>query len=208
MTKKLFLIVSLFLSSMLFAEEVKFEEGVHFSRIATDKSQSPQVAEYFSYYCPHCMNFEPIAQRLEQELAKDVFVKSHVNFLRGVSPQIQSLLSRAYIIAKEAGKGNEASEAIFAYIHRHKGSFATIDDVRRLFTMKELMTAEAFNSAAESMPVLAQEQYMLDQQNRFSNLGALTSVPTFIVNDIYRIELRSIKSYDQLKSLVDYLLKK
>lgn len=208
MTKKLFFIVALFFPLALFASDFKFEEGEHFSLIKTDKSEKPQVTEFFSYYCPHCYNFEMIAQRLSKELPADTFVKSHVNFLRGIEPKTQSLLSTAYLIAKQAGKANEASDAIFSFIHRNRGSFSTMDDVRRLFVLNDVMTEEKFKQLSGNMAIAAQEQYMVEQQERFAELNALTGVPTFIVNDIYRIELTSIKSYDELKALVEYLLKK
>ncbi|ATC97534.1 MAG: thiol:disulfide interchange protein DsbA/DsbL [Pseudoalteromonas spongiae] len=208
MTKKLFLIVALIFPLALFAKEFTFEEGKHFSRIKTEKSEKPQVTEFFSYYCPHCYNFEMIAQRLNKELPADTFVKSHVNFLNGIDPKTQSLLSVGYLVAKQAGKASEASDAIFSFIHRNRGSFATIGDVRRLFVLNDIVTEEKFDQLAGSMAIAAQEQYMVEQQKRFSDLRALTGVPTFIVNDIYRIELTSIKSYDELKALVDYLLEK
>lgn len=80
--------------------------------------------------------------------------------------------------------------------------------MRRLFVLNDIVTEEKFDQLAGSMAIAAQEQYMVEQQKRFSDLRALTGVPTFIVNDIYRIELTSIKSYDELKALVDYLLEK
>lgn len=208
MTKKLVLIIALFFPLAIFAADFKFEEGKHFTPIKTEKSEKPQVTEFFSYYCPHCYNFEMIAQRLNKELPEGVFVKSHVNFLRGIDAKVQSLLSTGYLIGKQAGKANEASDAIFSYIHRNRGSFATIDDVRRLFVLNEVMTEETFKKYQGNMAVVAQEQHMVEQQQRFSELRALSGVPTFIVNDIYRVELTSIKSYDELKALVEYLLEK
>jgi len=208
MTKKLLLIVALLFPLALFAMDFKFEEGKHFSRIQTEKSKQPQVTEFFSYYCPHCYNFEMIAQRLNNELPKETFVKSHVNFLRGTSPEVQTLLSTGYVIGKQAGKANEASDAIFAYIHRNRGSFAKLDDVRRLLVENNVVTEAQFDQFAGSMVVTAQVQHMVEQQAHFAKLNALSGVPTFIVNDIYRIELTSIKSYDELKALVDYLLEK
>lgn len=198
----------LFLPVTLLAADSNFEENKHYTKIDTEKSEQPQVTEFFSYYCPHCYNFEMIAQRLNKELPKGTFVKSHVNFLRGIAAEHQALLSQAYIIAKQVGKANEASDAIFDNIHRQRGRFSSLEDVRRLLTMNNIVSAEQFDKLAGTTAVIAQEQYMVEQQTRFSELRALTGVPTFIVNDIYRIELTSIKSYDELKSLVDYLLKK
>jgi thiol:disulfide interchange protein DsbA len=47
---------------------------------------------------------------------------------------------------------------------------------------------------------------MQDKQNTFSKLGALTGVPTFIVNDKYKININTIKNQQQLDELVAFLL--
>jgi thiol:disulfide interchange protein DsbA len=192
----------------LFAADLKFEQGTHYSQIDTTKSQQAQVTEFFSFYCPACYNFEMVAQRLDNELPKGTFVKSHVNFLRGIAPKTQSMLSTAYLMAKQVGKGNEASSAIFDSIHQKRQRPNSLNDIRELFVLEKVMTGEAFDQLASNIMVIGQEQFMVEQQERFSKLNALTGVPTFIVNDIYRVELKSVKSYDELKALIEYLLKK
>lgn len=208
MNKTLLFIVTLFFPMALFAADLKFEQGTHYSQIDTTKSQQPQVTEFFSFYCPACYNFEMVAQRLDNELPKGTFVKSHVNFLRGIAPKTQSMLSTAYLIAKQVGKGNEASSAIFDSIHQKRQRPNSLNDIRELFVLEKVMTGEQFDQLASNIMVIGQEQFMVEQQERFSKLNALTGVPTFIVNDIYRVELKSVKSYDELKALIEYLLKK
>ena len=56
------------------------------------------------------------------------------------------------------------------------------------------------------MPVISAERAMQDKQNKFSKAGALTGVPTFIVNDKYKININTIKSQQQLDELVAFLL--
>ena len=48
---------------------------------------------------------------------------------------------------------------------------------------------------------------MQDKQQKYSDMGALTGVPTFIVNDKYKINLNTIKSQQMLDELVEFLLK-
>ncbi|WP_352289794.1 DsbA family protein, partial [Psychrobacter sp. GW64-MNA-CIBAN-0177] len=73
-----------------------FEVGNQYTVIDIEKSTTPQVTEYFSFYCPHCFKFEPVAHAIEENLPTGaVFIKNHVNFLGGVSPQAQSNLSLA-----------------------------------------------------------------------------------------------------------------
>ena len=43
-------------------------------------------------------------------------------------------------------------------------------------------------------------------QNKYSKLGALTGVPTFIVNDKYKININTIKNQQELDELIAFLL--
>jgi thiol:disulfide interchange protein DsbA len=56
------------------------------------------------------------------------------------------------------------------------------------------------------MPIIAAEQAMQDTQNKYSKLGALTGVPTFIVNDKYKININTIKNQQELDELIAFLL--
>ena len=84
-----------------------FQAGKHYEVIAEQKTASPEVKEYFSFFCGGCYAFEPIAQSLAQNLPQGVeFTKSHVDFIRAASPEIQNALamdSRAvYVLSDHA----------------------------------------------------------------------------------------------------------
>lgn len=206
MLKKLKL--SLLLLCLPFAAlAADFKAGDQYTVLDIEKSNTPQVTEFFSFYCPHCFKFEPVAKALEKSLpAGAEFVKSHVNFLGGLSPQVQSNLSYAYIIAKQNGKGEQVADQIFKSIHVQRAPLDNIKDVKQLLELNGIDNAK-FDQEIASMPVIAAERAMQDKQNKFSKLGALTGVPTFIVNDKYKININTIKSQQQLDELVAFLLK-
>ena len=58
------------------AQPVEYEEGVHFSElqipIRTRNPDKIEVAEYFSYGCPHCFEFEPLISAWHRNLPEDV----------------------------------------------------------------------------------------------------------------------------------------
>ncbi|USE70659.1 disulfide bond formation protein [Pseudoalteromonas maricaloris] len=185
-----------------------FTEGEHYTTLTTEQSNSEKVTEFFSFYCPHCFRFEPIAKAIEKNLPEGAyFEKSHVNFLRGVPTETQSNLSYAYIIADQAGKADVIAEKIFNTIHVERNKLLDIKDLKTLMELNGI-SAEKFDQAVTSMPVVSAENNMLKAQEKFSEAGALTGVPTFIVNDKYRIEMKGIKSQEQLDELIAYLLKK
>ncbi|MBE0377040.1 MULTISPECIES: thiol:disulfide interchange protein DsbA/DsbL [Pseudoalteromonas] len=184
-----------------------FKAGDDYTVLDIEKSKTPQVTEFFSFYCPHCFKFEPVAKAMEKSLPDGAeFIKNHVNFLGGVSPQIQSNLSYAYIIAKQHNKGEQVADQIFQSIHVQRAPLDNIKDVKALLDVNGI-DSDTFDKDIASMPVISAEKAMQDKQNKYSKMGALTGVPTFIVNDKYKININTIKSQQQLDELVAFLLK-
>jgi thiol:disulfide interchange protein DsbA len=190
------------------ASAAEFVDGTHFKTLDNPKSTNAKVTEFFSFYCPHCYQFEPIAIALEQGLPKGAsFEKSHVNFLGGIPAQVQSNLSYAYIIANQMGKGKEVAADLFDTIHKKGNRLTDIKEVKKLLAGHGISEAQ-FEQHLSSMLVIAQEKKMQDQQEHFGKIGALTGVPTFIVNDKYQVNMRSLKSQQELNELVKHLLEK
>lgn len=183
-----------------------FKAGDNYTVLDIEKSKTPQVTEFFSFYCQHCFKFEVVAKAMEKSLpAGTEFVKNHVNFLGGLSPQIQSNLSYAYIIAKQHNKGEQVADQIFQSIHVQRAPLDNIKDVKALLDVNGI-DSDTFDKDIASMPVISAEKAMQDKQNKYSQIGALTGVPTFIVNDKYKININTIKSQQQLDELVAFLL--
>ena len=87
------------------AEGYQYEEGTHYVKlevpVRTRDSGIIEITEYFSYGCPHCYRFEPIAERLKKEYP-DAFEKMHVSFL---SPKddVGETMTKAFVVAKKIG---------------------------------------------------------------------------------------------------------
>jgi thiol:disulfide interchange protein DsbA len=96
---------------------------------------------------------------------------------------------------------------MFASIHQQGEQFTDINKLKKLFEINGI-SSKQFDSAITSMPVIAAERNMQDAQNKFSKAGALTGVPTFIVNDKYKVDTSKLKSQAQFNELVKYLLEK
>jgi thiol:disulfide interchange protein DsbA len=183
-----------------------FEAGNQYEVLNTKKSATPQVTEFFSFYCPHCFKFEPVAKALASTLPEGTeFVKNHVNFLGGVSKQTQSNLSYAYLIAKQHGKGEQVADQIFHSIHIQRAPLQNIKDVKALLATNGI-SGDVFDSEIASMPVISAEKAMQDKQNKYSEMGALTNYLKVYFNDKYKININTIKSQEQLDALVKFLL--
>ena len=104
MKKIAVLFIAMVFSTMASAIPLRFEEGKHYEVVGKIASATPNVTEYFSFYCPHCYKFEGIVRSLEESLPKGVkFKKSHVDFMRSASPETQRALSRAMVVGEKNG---------------------------------------------------------------------------------------------------------
>ncbi|WP_333608289.1 thiol:disulfide interchange protein DsbA/DsbL [Arsukibacterium sp.] len=188
-----------------------FIQGKHYDVIAEQVTAKPEVKEYFSFYCGGCYSFEPVVQQLARNLPADTEMKKvHVDFVRAASPEIQNLLTRAYIVASNLGKGDQVSMAIFNQIHRSRVPFRSEADVRSLLAIHDI-DGDTFDKAMRSFSVMGAARQMMREQEELSNRRVLTGVPMLVVNGKYRIineGLNQRNLQQDLQQLVDYLLAK
>ena len=191
--------------------DAKFEQGKHYDVIAETTTAKPEVKEYFSFYCGGCNAFEPVAQSLARKLPEGVeFKKSHVDFIRAASPELQNALARAYLVAKNLGKGDQVASAIFNQIHRARAPFSNENDIRNLVLIHDI-DGETYDKAMKSFSVRGAASQMKKEQDELSERRVLTGVPMLVVNGKYRsnneaLDRRNIES--QLQELIAYLLEK
>jgi thiol:disulfide interchange protein DsbA len=206
MKKFAVLFIALVFSTMASAIPLRFEEGKHYEVIAKVASDKPNLTEYFSFYCPHCFRFESVANELEKSMPEGAkFVKSHVDFMRSASPAVQQALTRAMVAGDKMGMKHKVVDAIFKQIHVDRKPFTGEDDVHALIStlggdsdkFKKLMSSFGIKGAANKMK---------KTQDDLTARNILTSVPLFIVNDKYKINAKELKSMDDYKELVAFLL--
>lgn len=197
----------------------KFVAGTHYEVVADTATATPEVREFFSFFCGHCYRFEPIAQKLAKNLPAGIELhKNHVDFIQAATPEVQNAMARGYLVAKAAGKGDEVASMIFHYIHETKGKFTATEDIRSLLLINNF-DATAFDSKFNSMPVLSAAQEMKTQQALWSSKPlpskpeepVLAGVPMLLVNGKYKIMLGSLDPENldsELAALTTYLLQK
>jgi len=193
------------------ADASKFVAGEHYEVVAEKATTKPEVKEFFSFYCGHCFAFEPFANKLSKNLPQGVELeKVHVDFLPAASPEMQNALSRAYVVGKTAGQGEQVAQAIFNYIHRQQATFTTEADIRSLLLVNDF-DAATFDKSFNSMPVLSAVAKMKEHQTLWSENKVLTGVPMVLVNAKYKLKFDKLDpdNFDaELQQLVSYLLAK
>jgi thiol:disulfide interchange protein DsbA len=201
------LVGALLLPVAVFA--AKFEEGKHYEIISEQATAKPEVKEFFSFYCPACFGYEPKVQALAKQLPAGAELKKvHVDFLQHASPEIQATLAKAYLVAKNLGKGDTVASAIFNHIHIDRKAFANDDDIKALVVASGV-DADTYDKAIKSFTVVGGAKQMKKEQDSLSSRRVLTGVPTFIVNGKYKILNQGLSRDNQdeeFKQLINFLL--
>jgi protein dithiol oxidoreductase (disulfide-forming) len=210
--KKLLSVCALALMLPLAAcAEVKFVEGKHYEVISAQATPKAEVKEYFSFYCGGCNAFEPIAQSIAKKLPEGVELKkSHVDFIRAASPELQNALTRAYLVAKNLGKGDQISTAIFNQIHRNRAPFSNEDEIRSLVLLHDI-DGDTYDKAMKSFSIRGAANQMKKEQDDLSNRRVLTGVPMLVVNGKYKINNAALDSRNfeqEMQQIITFLLEK
>jgi len=187
----------------------KYTEGKQYTKVSETASKKAEVREYFSFYCPHCLRFEPFMEDVKKNLPENVkFERNHVDFLRAASPEIQAMLSKAVVVAEQTGMDKKLIGAVFNYIQIQRAVITSEKDIRNIFVLNGADGAE-FDKLMKSFNVNSRAKSMKKHQDTLSKSGALKSVPTIIVNGKYRINPKDLdkNNFEQdYKDLIEHLL--
>jgi len=169
MKKVLFFLAAMLMIPMVHAAP-EFKEGVNYDVVKQTGSAQPEVLEFFSYYCPHCAKFEPIAEDLKKNLPEGVPMKKNpVAFLgREMGPEMQ----RAYAVASLLNVEGKLTPAIFDKIHTQRQYPQSRTDVKQIF-VDNGVPAEEFDGAVDSFAVSG----MVSQFDRNTESYNIRGVP-------------------------------
>jgi thiol:disulfide interchange protein DsbA len=197
--KKLLALVATLLVS--FGAHANFKEGTHFTVLDIEKSSSPVVNEFFSFYCPHCNSFEPLMNELKKSLPDNArFQKSHVSFMGG---NMGIPTSKAYATMVALKVEEQMVPVLFNRIHSLQQPPKNEAELKQIFT-DEGIDGKKFDAAYNGFAV----DSMVRRFDKNFTKSGLRGVPAIIVNNIYHVEVSSISSQQELNDLVNFLLKK
>lgn len=200
--KKYLLLLCLVLPIQAFAVE-QWKAGEHYQQIADIATAKPEVAEVFSYWCPHCYRMEPFVNELKKRLPKGVaFNKVHANFMRFTNKQIQDDATRAMLVAKALGKEAELNAAIFNFIHKYQSSIDNVTDLQNIFAIQGVEAeqfAQLINSEQVTQGLAANNTFL--QQHK----GHIKGVPALIVNGKYLVKFAKGMTAEDQFALINWL---
>ena len=196
--KFLFATLLVLASQLSFASD-SFMQDEHYQLLDTPVSQSAQVVEYFSYYCPFCYNFEPIVAELKKNLPTGTPLhKVPVAFLGG---NMAATVQRAHATAGLLNIEDAFIAALFNQIHQQRKPPQNRSDITKLFASIGVEQAQ-LDAQFDSMVVNS----MITQYDSDISAAGIRSVPSFIVNDKYLVKISAVSSQQQFNALVNYLL--
>ncbi|XOV79771.1 MAG: thiol:disulfide interchange protein DsbA/DsbL [Aestuariibacter sp.] len=202
--KKLILltITALLFSAQACSVEL-WEEGKHYNVISEQATDKPEILEFFSYWCPHCYNFEPLVAQIKQKMSDDVtFKKVHVNFMRFTSADVQDEATKALMIARFLDKEEEMNQAIFRNIHVQRAPVTGLKDLTNLFIVNGIDAAKV-EKAAKSFSInsqLKKNNQLVKEYRRH-----VSGVPNFIVNGKYQAQFTKDMTSDDIVDLIVWL---
>ncbi|WGE68874.1 DsbA family protein [Actinobacillus equuli subsp. haemolyticus] len=183
-------------------------EGKEYSQVRQAPSAQKEVVEFFSFYCPHCYDFEltyKIPIQIKQALPQDAkLVQYHVNFLGRQSEN----LTRAWALAMALGVEDKVKTALFEAAQ--KDAFKSMDDIKAVFTANGVSEAD-FDNGINSFAVNG----LVNKQVQLAEDFKIRGVPAFFVNGQYQLNMEgfadSQSTNEFIKRYVDavtFLLKK
>ena len=188
-----------------------YEEGVHYEVVSERATKKPEIKEFFSFYCPACNNMEALITEFKPSLDKDIkFKKSHVDFIGVRDPETQKMMTQALATAEVLPQKDKIVSAIFNHIHTQRAQFNELADVKDVFVAQGV-DGDKFDKLFKSFSVRTLGSKMKRDQDYFKDKGALTGVPTFIVNGKYKLNLgkeSGVYKPEDISKLVNYLASK
>lgn len=169
--------------------------GKEYTEIRKAPSAQKEVVEFFSFYCPHCYDFElkyKIPSEIKSQLPADTkLVQYHVNFLGRQSED----LTRAWALAMALGAEDKVKTALFE--GAQKDAFKSMDDIRAVF-LAHGITAEQFDGGINSFAVNG----LYNKQVQLADDFQIRGVPAFFVNGQYQLNL---EGFTDASSTADFV---
>lgn len=175
------------LAGMLFAFSVSamaLTEGKQYQTLKKPVADAAPVVEFFSFYCPHCYDFEKkmgVPAAIQKLLPPDTqYVKYHVSFMGPLAGD----LTHAWAVASALGVEDKVEDALFDGLQK-KQTIKTTSDIRKVFVEAAGITAEEYDAAWNSFIV---KSLAIKQEKAAENFQ-LEGVPSVYVHGKYVVNV-------------------
>ena len=172
------------------ASAAQIQDGKQYISLDKPVAGAPQVVEFFSFYCPHCYQFEHVlhvSENVEKKLPEGVkMARYHVEFLGPLGKD----LTQAWGVAMALGVEDKISDPMFDAVQKTQ-TVQNVADIRKVFIDAGVKPEEydaAWNSFVVKSLVVQQEKAAADFQ--------LQGVPAMYVNGKYMLNPQGMDTSD------------
>ncbi|WP_368913573.1 thiol:disulfide interchange protein DsbA [Providencia sp. 1701011] len=167
------------------AAAANYTEGKEFTDVKAVPNL-PQVLEFFSFYCPHCYQFESVykvPQTVEKNLPEGVKMERyHVDFLGPLGADLTQAWAVAIVLKAE----DKVTPILFEGIQKTQ-TINSKADIRNAF-IKAGISGDEYDAALNSFVV---KSIVAKQQNAAQDLK-LRGVPALFVDGKYQVRNNGI----------------
>ena len=163
------------------ATAAQITDGKQYTTLEKPVVGEPQVLEFFSFYCPHCYQFEEVihvSDNVKKKLPEGTkMTKYHVEFLGPLGKD----LTQAWAVAIALGVEDKITAPMFEAVQKTQ-TVQTVADIRKVF-IDAGIKAEEYDAAWNSFVV---KSLVAQQEKAAADLG-LRGVPAMFVNGKYQL---------------------
>ncbi|PHM71232.1 thiol:disulfide interchange protein DsbA [Xenorhabdus sp. KJ12.1] len=206
MKKFWFALVGVFMAFNASASD--FSEGKQYVELKKAVADQPQVVEFFSFYCPHCYQFEnifhvpgTIAKNLPEGVTHERY---HVDFLGPLGKDLTDAWAVAIVLKVQ----DKVLPVLFDGIQKTQ-TINTKADIRNAF-IKAGISGEDYDAALNSFIVksVASKERQAAQDFQLQGVPATFVLGKYMINN-GGIETKSVQDYaKKFSDVVNYLVTK
>ncbi|KOC87757.1 thiol:disulfide interchange protein DsbA [Winslowiella iniecta] len=165
------------------ASAAQFTDGQQYVTLDKPVTGEPQVLEFFSFFCPHCYQFERVyhvSETVKKNLPENVKVtKYHVEFLGG---EMGKTVTQAWAVAMALGVEDKVTAPIFEGIQKTQ-TITNPASLKDVFVKAADIKPEEYDAAWNSFVVKS----LVAQQEKAAADVDLRGVPAMFVNGKYMV---------------------
>ncbi len=163
------------------AAAAQITDGKQYTTLEKPVAGEPQVLEFFSFYCPHCYEFEQVlhvSDAVKKKLPEGTkMTKYHVEFLGPLGKE----LTQAWAVAMALGVEDKVTSPMFEAVQKTQ-TVQTVADIRQVFVDAGIK-GEDYDAAWNSFVV---KSIVAQEQKAAADLQ-LQGVPAMYVNGKYQL---------------------
>jgi protein dithiol oxidoreductase (disulfide-forming) len=167
--------------------------------VRTADSSKIEVAEVFSYHCPHCLHFEPLLQAWEKKQGDDVkLVQTHAKWNAQMEPLIRGYYTSVALKIKD-----KTHMAAFNAYQVERKPLATAEDWAEFFApygVDKQKAISTYNSFGVNSMIQQAEARMRGYK--------ITGTPEMVVEGKYHINPKAGGGQEDMLKIVDFLVAK